>query len=41
MTGAVDVTEDLAEWARRAGYEVNQGAQALCCMTMWRTMAER
>lgn len=29
MTGAVDVTEDLAEWARRASYEVNQRSQAL------------
>lgn len=27
MTGAVDVTEDLAEWASRVGYEVNQGSQ--------------
>lgn len=29
MTGAVDVTEDLAEWASRAGYAVNHGSQSL------------
>ncbi len=27
MTGVVDVSEDLADWAIQAGYEVNQGSQ--------------